>query len=146
MKLNYDCVRDVMLAIESMDYVVEDEDGYISYEEIEFNDLVNRINGRKERYSRVEIFYTLQNLKQAGYLDVSDQWADGHAECFSINYITYSGHRFIDTIRDNKVWSHTKGILSTFASVSVTMVENIASQVITNLVNQYILQHPFGPA
>lgn len=144
MKLDYDCIRDTMLVIESIDTIIEDDEGEIVCEEITLNQLADALKEKKKKYTKKEIYYTLKMLYQAGYLDVSEDWADDSLNNCCVNSLTFTGHKFLDTIRDNKVWHFTKGILSKFASVSVPMIENIASQVITNLVNQYILQNPYG--
>ena len=144
MKLDYDCIRDTMLVIESIDTIIEDDEGEIVCEEITLNQLADALKEKKKKYTKKEIYYTLKMLYQAGYLDVSEDWANDSLNNCCVNSLTFSGHKFLDTIRDNKVWHFTKGILSKFASVSVPMIENIASQVITNLVNQYILQNPYG--
>ena len=129
MKLNHDCIRATLLAIESMDYIIEDNDNEICFEAISFNEIVKCMNKRKEKYSRIEIFYTLHNLEQGGYISASCGYS-------FVNYITYSGHQFLDTVRDSAVWSSTKSIVSKVASVSLSVVENVAAQVITNLLNQ----------
>ena len=48
--------------------------------------------------------------------------------------ITWKGHEFLDNIRDPKVWKKTKNITNRFASVSVSLISNIASQVISKLI------------
>ena len=144
MKLNYDCIRDTLLCIESIDTIIEDESGEIFCQEITLNDLVDAMKKKKKKYSKKEIYYTLIMLCKAGYIDISEDWADDSLNNCCVNSLTFTGHKFLDTIRDNKEWHFTKGILSKFASVSVPMIENIAIQVITNLVNQYILQNSYG--
>lgn len=57
---------------------------------------------------------------------------------FTVSGITWQGHRFLDTVRDNKVWSDTKSVVSKFSSVSISMVETIASNVITQLINKQL--------
>lgn len=136
MKLNHDCIRATLLAIESMDYIIEDNDNEICFEAISFNEIVKCMNKRKEKYSRIEIFYTLYNLEQGGYISASCGYSNDSVEDFFVNYITYSGHQFLDTVRDSAVWSSTKSIVSKVASVSLSVVENVAAQVITNLLNQ----------
>ena len=136
MKLNHDCIRATLLAIESMDYIIENDDNEISFEAISFNEIVKHLNKRKEKYSRVDIFYTLYNLEQGGYISASCGYSNDSVEDFFVNYITYSGHQFLDTVRDSAVWSSTKSIVSKVASVSLSVVENVAAQVITNLLSQ----------
>ena len=101
MKLNHDCIRATLLAIESMDYIIEDNDNEICFEAISFNEIVKCMNKRKEKYSRIEIFYTLHNLEQGGYISASCGYSNDSVEDFFVNYITYSGHQFLDTVRDS---------------------------------------------
>lgn len=117
MKLIHDCIRDVMIDIE---------------ENLGLNRTVSsrEIQIRNSKYSHDDIYYTCQKLKEAGYLNV-EFFLDGYA---GVESMTYSGHLFLDNIRDNKVWSTTKSILSKFTSTSIGIVENVASQVITNLI------------
>ena len=53
-----------------------------------------------------------------------------------ISSITYEGHQFLDNIRDDKVFAKTKAILSKFKSVSIEVISETASKVITNMINQ----------
>ncbi len=120
MKLNNDCVRELMLYIE---------------ENLSFGAYLNVSQIDKLGYTTEDISYTALKLYEAGYIDVSI------TNCItgthiSIKSITWSGHKFLDNIRDGEIWSTTKRIASKFSSVSISMIENIASQVITNLINK----------
>ena len=137
MKLNHECIRDTLLAIESMNYVVENEDE-ICFEGISLDELAEIINAPKEKYSRVEIFRALQSLNQGGYIDVSHDCSDDSLEYYIINSITYSGHQFLDTVRDPTVWKKTKSIVSKVADASLSVTENVAAQVITNIIDRHM--------
>lgn len=121
MKLNKDCVRDLML-------YVEDNLSFGSQLDVSQIDNLD--------YSTEDISYTALKLYEAGYINalISD-YIDGSSYIL-IQSITWSGHKFLDNIRDGKIWSTTKSIASKFSSVSISMIENIASQVITNLINK----------
>jgi len=84
-----------------------------------------------KKYSSKDITYTLKKLAEAGFIEIDKVTYENN---FNIKWMTYYGHQFLDNIRDNKVWSETKSILSKFSSVSLNMVQNIASQVISNLI------------
>ena len=130
MRLNIDCVREVMLAIESAG----------------FNQVltVPELSQKLPKYSKDEIHYTCVKLYEGGYIDAVLIPYPGKAipAVSAINSLTYDGHKFVDTVRDSKVCNVTKGIASKVASVSISMFENIASQVITNLMTQYIASNP----
>lgn len=125
MKLNQDCVRSVMLFI-------EDKNEFGS-----FLDLDNFLSAKELReYKPEEIKYVLAKLSETNYLHDRIEWVNNEIAEYSTGALTWEGHKFLDTIRDNKVWSKTKKITNKFASVSISMVENIASQVITNLITE----------
>ena len=70
-------------------------------------------------------------LKEAG---IEITWNNNEIAEYYTGALTWDGHKFLDTIRDNEFWSKTKQITSRFASVSISMIESIASQVISNLI------------
>lgn len=130
MKLNQDCIRDVMLYIES-----NAEFGTFIY-------LKSFLDASElSKYDNDTIKYTLGKLDETGYLKSSCQWIDNNVYSFSTGMITWEGHKFLDTIRDTKIWSKTKQITSKFSSVSVSMVENIASQVISTIVQSQMTKN-----
>ncbi|MFS8541588.1 MAG: DUF2513 domain-containing protein [Tissierellales bacterium] len=124
MKLNHECVRDLMLYIE---------------ENLEYGYLIKVNDVKIKDYSQDEIIYAADKLLEAGYLDgqkivtLSDKIPE-----ITITSITWNGHQFLDNIRDNKVWEHTKSILSKFSSVSINIISNVAAQVISNLIKTQV--------
>ncbi|NLZ54536.1 MAG: DUF2513 domain-containing protein [Thermoanaerobacteraceae bacterium] len=121
MKLNHNCVRDLLLFIEdNLTYST-----YIYVNEIQL-----------EGYTQEEIIYSADKLLDAGYITGTRKvflGSDGTPQ-IEIKSITWDGHQFLDNIRDNKVWEQTKGILSKFSSVSIGIISNVASQVISNII------------
>ncbi len=123
MKLNQDCIRDLLLYLEeNLDYC-----DCLSISDIELPD-----------YDIKTILYTAQKLKQAGYISADFSILDTDDLCADFLEITWDGHQFLDTIRDNNVWKKTKSVVSKLSSVSVTIISNVASQVLTNLINQQL--------
>lgn len=121
MKLNHNCVRDLLLYIE---------------DNLEYGYYLNVNKTKIKKYSQHEILYSADKLLEAGYITGDKNiLLDGKGiPRIKINSITWSGHQFLDNIRDNKVWENTKGILSKFSSVSIGVISNVASQVISNMV------------
>ena len=121
MKLNHNCVRDLLLYTE---------------EHLEYGYYIKVSEAQINSYSQYEIIYAADKLLEAGYI-VGDKRVTMDSKGIpqiDITSITWSGHQFLDNIRDNKVWEHTKGILSKFSSVSIGVISNVASQVISNMV------------
>lgn len=126
MKLNHECVRDLLLYLES---------------HLELNDYYDLVTSELLETSDFDeevIYYTAMKLIEAGYIDGKPSYASNVLFRFPISSITWEGHKFLDNIRDDGVWKETKGIISKFTSVSVSMIENISSQVITNIISKQI--------
>lgn len=121
MKLNNDCVRDLLLFIE---------------ENLGLNQHLDIKSAEINNYSQDELIYTAIKLDEAGYINANiSNYIDGNCDIY-IYSLTWNGHKFLDNIRDDGVWKTTKGIVSKFSSVSLGVIENIATQVITNLIRQ----------
>lgn len=104
MKLNHECIRDLLLYIE---------------ENLSYNDEleINKIS--LNNYSLEELLYTTEKLVEADYLICFTIEIDDEYSILLVQSITYKGHHFLDTIRDNKIWSKTKNVLSFLKSVSI---------------------------
>lgn len=123
MKLNQDCIRDLLLYLE---------------ENLKLNDYLSISNISLKNYSSEELLYTADKLYEAGYLKCSRKVYDNTDLMIFVSSITYTGHQFLDNIRDDKVFAKTKSILSGFKSVSIEIIPETASKVITNLINQQL--------
>lgn len=129
MKLNYDCVRDALLFIESIDYINESESGIIEFEEVDISCLYTNL----PEYKHEDIYYALFNLEQAGLINASSLDADSGVCDYVVNYITYSGHEFLEHIKPTTIWESTKSTLSKVGAISIDIITQVASNVLTNL-------------
>lgn len=129
MKLNHDCIRQVLLDIENN--LCLDQKHFLK---VIAADTVNT-------YGIDNVLYSILQLNDAGYIDTritAIKAVKSEDSLVYIKKITWEGHKFLDNIRDSNVWSKTKKILTHFESVSITLISNIASQVITNLITKQI--------
>lgn len=125
MRLNNECVRDLLLAIE---------------ENLGISDKVSIDDFELPNYSDDELTYTALKLIEAGFINGdSSKMIDGSIFVY-VSSLTWDGHKFLDNIRDNEVWSKTKSIVSKFSSVSLGIISNVAAQVITALIKQQLGQ------
>ena len=126
MKLNPDCIRSVMLAIEESWDLETDEQGNICMDGIEMESLCEVLPD----FDPKDVFYCLFNLDQAGYLDLSVTWADGGVLCYcTVNYMTFAGHEFLNRIRDNKNWSKVKKSLHAIRNYSLDAISSVSEGV-----------------
>ncbi|CAI2579092.1 hypothetical protein AKUH4B412M_04730 [Apilactobacillus kunkeei] len=124
MKLNHDCTRECLLFLE---------------QELELNksidpaDVINSLN-----YTEDITSYSLQKLREANYIvggvNISyDFYGNGTVENTPIKDITWEGHEYLNTVRDNRVWKKTKDITSSLKSVSLSMMKTVATQVLVGI-------------
>lgn len=126
MKLNQDCIRQILLDIESNLDVPP-----------QFQDYKNVISPKTfDKYGDKDVVYSLLKLKEAGYIDAKPRYASDQLCWFNISSITWDGHKFLDNIRDSKAWKITKSALSHLESVSIDLVSQTASAVISNLISK----------
>lgn len=115
MKLNHECVRDLLLYLEdNLDYM----------DEIRINNL------KIEPYSKDELLYTADRLIEAGYLNSRFGWNSQSSHIITVNSISYNGHQFLDTIRDDGIWKTTKNKFAKFSSISLPIIQELASSLI----------------
>lgn len=129
MKLNPDCIRDVLLYLEEN---LKLENGH-KFSEISLNQLEDAL----PQHKKDDIFYSVYNLVQIRFIEgrISDI-NDMKMFFCGINNITWNGHQFLNTIRPKSVWNATKqgaeklGIMSIHALSTISM--KVAEAVITN--------------
>lgn len=97
MKLDMDCVRDVLLEMEAMEYG----------ESLHINQLAEKPSLSK--YSENEVQYTCLKLKEAGFIEALTIHAlRAPLQIVDVSDITYAGHEFLNTIRENQNWEKVK--------------------------------------
>ena len=123
LKLNKDCIRDLLLYLEKN----LDNKSDIQVRNITLND-----------YSNEELMYTAEKLIEAQFINAVNKWDITDSHIISVISLTYKGHEFLDTIRDNIVWSKTKSFLSKFTSTSIGLISNVASEVLAKMIENHL--------
>lgn len=122
MKLNYDCVRSVLLTVEKSKTIDE---------ELNLNPLtVETIFEQLPKYEDNEILYTIEKLKEAGYINAVLQFAAGHFIDGAVSSITYSGHEYLDNIREPEVWRKVKAMLKNAGAITLPLISQAAQMLI----------------
>lgn len=122
MKLNPDCIRDILFVVENNATYSND----VSEETI-FKELGSK-------YPREEILYHVRQCEHSGlFLQVVHYFGG-----FSIQDLSPYGHQFINDIRQDNNWSKTKEIAKSVGSFSLDVLKDISSQVITNLISNQL--------
>ena len=122
MKLNYDCVRSVLLTVEKSKTIDE---------ELNINPVtVETIFEQLPKYEDSEILYTIEKLKEAGYINAVLQFAAEHFINGAVSSITYSGHEYLDNIREPEVWRKVKAMLKNAGATTLPLISQAAKMLI----------------
>lgn len=127
MKLNPDCIRDILLDIESAT-AIDKPWIYDSESPSE----------RLAIYDKKEIAYQARYCMNAGLISTFRIYGD--SDTLSASDLTPDGHEFISNIRSEHNWKKTKSILKNIGSESLDTIKQVAIGVITSLI-----QSQFSP-
>ncbi|MBA4686344.1 MAG: DUF2513 domain-containing protein [Candidatus Galacturonibacter soehngenii] len=130
MKLNYECVRDILLTCES-NLVLTSQ---LQFEVIRLKTLCSILT----QYSKEEIAYTVILLDEAEYLECNIIEADNFIADIRIYRLTYVGHEFLETIRPDNIWSKIKRVLNTTGTITLPLISNVGQQIISNSITNYL--------
>lgn len=123
MKLNLDCIRDILLIVESNNF-----GAYMT---------LDCLSKKLPIYSRDELHYCCLKLHEGNYLELLTVNMSGThlPEIKSIFDLTLEGHEFLGNIKNDTNWNKTKTIAKEVGSFSLNTVKDIAVQVISNIIN-----------
>lgn len=127
MKLNLDCVRDVL-------FLLEDNLTITSNLEICFFGL-EEIVPILHQYNPGEIANVLLVLHEAGFIVADSIFSEDCIEDILVSRITFNGYQFIESIRPESVWDKVKTISSKVGTFSINAISQIAISTITSLIN-----------
>ena len=121
MQLNLDCIRDVLLELETFPIGLY---------------TVNSFQSCLSKYSDEQVLYTLVKLCEGSSINALFSRTLGGRPIISAVYdITFQGHEFLEKIRSDNVWNNNlKPAFSSIGSVSLDVVSKVASTVIAALV------------
>lgn len=116
MRLNIDCVRNILLVIEDQPL-----GHYLSGAE-----LVEKL----PTYSPDDVTYCCIKLHEAGFLSVihASTLTRSYPQIVEIRDISYQGHQFLENIRKEETWTKVKGAGSKVGSFSLDVLKEIAKQ------------------
>ena len=126
MKLNPDCIRNILFAIEDLS---KPNSLLISTQLAETEYL--------KKYSYDEIIYHLQQLDWSGYIVTPDKnkTLDG---MFFVNDLSPAGHEFISDVRQDTNWNKVKSISKEVGSETLSSIKSIAENVIASAIKASI--------
>lgn len=134
MKLNYDCIRDVLLFLENnLTYT----DNKMELEHKRFN--IGAIPSKLEsKYDKFDVQYSIEKLAEIEYIRLVNvkHGASGYILDGYIDDITMYGYDFLEQIREDNIWNATKDIAYKIGVTSIRMLGTIATTIITEICKQ----------
>lgn len=117
MVLNPDCVRDILLCVENCGFG----------ERLNLTSLHDKL----PNYTEEDLWYTCLKLEEGGYLDlITVQFLRMPMPSIKqINGLTYSGHEFLNTIREDGNWGKAKDVAKKAGVFSLKTLGEIAQEV-----------------
>lgn len=126
MKLNPNCIRDILLEIEKQPF--------------QSNLSISELCTSLDNYTKDEISYCCLKLYEADYIDISTVSICGSymPGIKSINDITFSGHEFLNNVRSDSVWENVKSVSKKIGTTSVSALTQIATGTVTALIKHQL--------
>lgn len=127
MKLNPDCIRDLMLRLEKITGTYPTSP--YQFREVNASSLMH-LDEIKEKYQYNEVVYTLIQLAESGYISMSFICDNDRLsiKMGNVLYVTPKGHEFIASMSNETIWkTRVLPILKSFGSVSLSIVESVAA-------------------
>ena len=118
MKLNNDCIRDILLYIEK---VTTDENPVVS---------VDNLKLELHKYSSDTINFHIRQIHQAKLVD-SVMYADDEPQ--EVSNLSWEGNSYVVNIRDDKIWSNVKNKTKGLSSVAFSILVECAKQEVKKL-------------
>lgn len=134
MKLNPDCIRDILLYIESHQRVYFDSANHC----YSYSFITERYLDRDLPYDICEIIHSLLLMKDCGYIEIDIKESLYEIRQVSVRRITYSGYDFLESIRPQSVWEDTKQTLSAVGSFSLELILDVAKNLLSGLVSSVV--------
>lgn len=117
MILDPECIRDILLCVEGCSFG----------ERL----TLDKLGERLKDYSEETLWYTCLKLKEGGYLDVATMQVlrVSMPAIKDIRGLTYAGHEFLDSIREDRNWGKVKSVAQKAGTFSMQSLGEIAKEV-----------------
>ncbi|TKI65605.1 DUF2513 domain-containing protein [Lysinibacillus mangiferihumi] len=112
MKLNHDLIRDLLLAIEEI------SNGHANFY------IETIAQEHLPQYDFEEVEYHNMQLAQAGLIKVANK--NSHY----VLDLTWDGHQYIASIREQSIWNKTKTVVQPFGVVTLDVIKDVATKFI----------------
>lgn len=130
MKINYDCLRELLLVLEKNLQFSDD----LEYPTISFKKVCEFMPD----YSKADIAYSTMILNEAGLIKANIMKADNRFYDCIYSRLTYTGHKFLENVRGKKVWDKIKSVVGKIGGASIETISSIALEIIMKMVDSQL--------
>lgn len=118
MQINYDCIRDILLYLET---------NLTLSTSIRLSQIIQNVS-----HSEDDVKYSIMKLLEADYLVSQNALYDKHKNLISvsISQITWDGHEYLNSIKDDSFWNKAKNKLHQAGIFSLKLSIPIISELI----------------
>ena len=129
MVLNPDCVRDILLTVESCAF-----GEYLTLSSLE---------EKLPAYTYEELWYTCIKLEEGGYLHLTtfQQLNSPLPVIKQLKDMTFFGHEFLNTIRLESTWNKTKHVAKKAGAFSLDSLGEIAKGIAASAISSALQSH-----
>lgn len=128
MKLNPDCIRDILLTVEEK----------LGYRQVmKYNTNTSSEFERLTKYDYEEVLYHASQAHLSNLL-IGTTFFMSRSDGFHVSDLSPKGHEFLANIRAESNWNKTKEIAKSVGSFSLDALTKIAIGVITSAINKQL--------
>lgn len=127
MKLNIECIREVLLYLEN-NLSYEDEPCSYEHSTITMTTVIDDI-AAQGGFDKNQLAYAIEKMCEVHIIEADIQEGAHHniLSC-SIYDISFYGHQFLENIRPESVWEKTKNIAASIGNHSLKFIEDTAQR------------------
>lgn len=123
MRLNPDCIRDILLILDE-EYFIPDSHGYVN--QVPPRELLS--NKALEKYTPNELLYTIDRLFEAQLLIKGSRYVD--ADRPYIKDLDPDAYTFIDSIKPVSNWEKIKAAFKQYAPSTIPAIIDLAQKIL----------------
>lgn len=133
MRLNPECIRDVLFYLEGNIRYICPEHDLIKRNKVNIYTIARAL----ENYSEEDVIYSIEKLYEMKYIQIMDEQTDSQkyiVQC-NVRSITAAGHEFLETIRPKSVWKETQARLKKIGIMSLSALSFVSKTVTGEIIS-----------
>ena len=133
MKLNPDCIRDILLWLEENQEMESGYDNFLTGQVSEVSS--TKIAQCLPTYSAEDILYSVKQMIYSGLLNAR-LLTTNDAQIYLVQDITPEGHKFLGNISSDETWQKTKSTASKIGAATLDTLGKISANIVAELIKK----------